>query len=342
MKLSAKKIASIINGKLVGEPDVMISSCAEIKNAKNGDITFLADMRYKKYIKECQASIIISPQMNIQTKATIIQVKDPAEKFAQILNMFYPEKIYPNQISEKAKIHKSVQIGKNVYIGENITIEENVIIGDNCIISANTFIGYDTIIKDHTKIGPNVTIYHKTNVGEHCTIHAGAIIGSDGFGFIERDQKLIKMPQVGKVIIKDNIEIGANTTIDRGTINNTIIHSGVKLDNLIQIGHNVIIGANTVIAAQTGIAGSTEIGQNCMIGGQVAIGNHLTIGNNVKIAGKSGVIKNIANNQIIQGPLAFNIKDFQKSYIHFKNLQNIVSDLQQLKQKKKIAKDNSK
>jgi UDP-3-O-[3-hydroxymyristoyl] glucosamine N-acyltransferase len=150
------------------------------------------------------------------------------------------------------------------------------------------------------------------------------------------------MPQIGKTIIKDNVEIGANTTIDRGTLDNTIIHSGVKLDNLIQIGHNVIIGENTIIAAQTGIAGSTTIGENCMIGGQVAISDHINIGDNVKIAGNSGVIKNVPNNKILQGPLAFDIKQFQKSYIHFKNLPKIVSNLKNLKEKKKIAKNDSK
>ena len=173
-----------------------------------------------------------------------------------------------------------------------------------------------------------------------CIIHAGVIIGGDGFGFFQNEKKHIKIPQLGKVIIKNDVEIGANTTIDRGTLHATIINDGVKLDNLIQIGHNVKIGSNTIIAAQTGIAGSVTVGRNCMIGGQVAIADHIQIGNNVKIAGKSGVIKNIENNKTVQGPLAFDIKEFQKAYIHFKNLKKLTQDIQYIK--KHIAKNNKK
>tara|TARA_B100002052_G_scaffold294217_1_gene318654 strand:+ start:4647 stop:5645 length:999 start_codon:yes stop_codon:yes gene_type:complete len=332
----------MIEGKLIGNPNIDISSFSNIENAAKGDVTFLADMRYKKYINSTKASLIIVPRINIKTKKTIIEVDNPAEKFIEILTLFSAKKAEKQEISQSAKIHPNSKIAKNVCIGENSVIHKNTKINMNCTISSNTFIGENTQIGCNTKIGPNVTIYPNTEIGENCIIHAGVVIGSEGFGFIQKKDSIIKIPQIGKTIIKNNVEIGSNTTIDRGTFNNTTINSGVKLDNLIQVGHNVTIGENTIIAAQTGIAGSTNIGKNCMIGGQVAISDHITIGNNVKIAGKSGVIKNIPNNKTLQGHLAFDIKDFQKSYIHFKNLTQIVSEIEQLKEKNKIAKNNSK
>ena len=334
MKIKANEICDIIEGKLIGDPNIDVSAFSNIENAKKGDVTFLADMRYKKYIDSTQASLIIVPQINIKTKKTIIKVDDPAEKFIEILNLFSSTHTEKREISQSAKIDPNAEISENVLIGDNSIIQTNTKINMNCTISGNTFIGENTKIGCNTKIGPNVTIYPNTEIGENCIIHAGVVIGSEGFGFIHKQDSIVKIPQIGKTIIKDNVEIGSNTTIDRGTFNNTIIHSGVKLDNLIQVGHNVTIGGNTIIAAQTVIAGSTKIGKNCMIGGQVAIADHLTIGNNVKIAGKSGVIKNVPNNKILQGHLAFNIKDFQKSYIHFKNLPQIVADIEQLKEKK--------
>ncbi|MAZ58814.1 MAG: UDP-3-O-(3-hydroxymyristoyl)glucosamine N-acyltransferase [Flavobacteriales bacterium] len=340
MKIKANEICKIIKGTLIGDPNINISSFSNIENAKKGNVTFLADMRYKKYIDSTEASLIIVPRINIKTEKTIIKVDNPVERFIEILNLFSPKKTEKREIAQSAKINQNSKISQNVFIGENSVIQENTKINSNCIINSNTFIGKNTKIGSNTQIGPNVTIYPNTEIGENCIIHAGVVIGSEGFGFIQKKDGIIKIPQIGKTIIKNNVEIGSNTTIDRGTFNNTTINSGVKLDNLIQVGHNVTIGENTIIAAQTGIAGSTKIGKNCMIGGQVAIADHITIGNNVKIAGKSGVIKNVPNNKILQGHLAFNIKDFQKSYIHFKNLTKIVSDIEQLKEKNKIANNN--
>jgi UDP-3-O-[3-hydroxymyristoyl] glucosamine N-acyltransferase len=331
MQLKASEICKMIQGELIGNPDTIIKSFSNIKDAKKGDVTFLSDVRYEKYIHLTQASLIIVPHIKFKTEITLIKTTNVAQKFIDILNVFFPKKIHQKGISINCNISKNAKIGKQVTIENNCVIENNVTIEEGCFISANTFIGENSIIKSNANIGPNVTIYNDTEIGKNCIIHAGAVIGSDGFGFVNKDQKLLKMPQLGKVIILNNVEIGANTTIDRGTLENTQIGNGVKLDNLIQIGHNVNIGANTVIAAQTGVAGSTKIGENCMIGGQVAISNHLKIGNNVKIAGNSGVIKNIPNNKIVQGPLAFDIKNFQKSYVHFKNLTHIVSDIKKLK-----------
>ena len=331
MKITASKICDIIKGDLIGDPSVIISSFSNIRNSKKGDITFLSDMRYKKHLQSTKASLIIVPHIEIDTKTTIIKTENPAQKFAEIFNIFLPKKQYFEQVSPTAEIHATCEIGSKINIGNNVTINENVSISDNCIINPNTFIHANCTIGKNTEIGPNVTIYDNTKIGDNCIIHAGAIIGADGFGFVPSKDGLVKMPQLGKVIIENNVEIGANTTIDRGTFDNTIIKEGAKLDNLIQIGHNVTIGSNTVIAAQTGIAGSTKIGNNCMIGGQVAIADHIKIGNNVKIAGKSGVIKNISDGMIVQGPLAFNIKEFQKSYIYFKKLPQIVNEIKKLK-----------
>ncbi len=342
MEIKVGDIAKMINGKINGDPNTVISSFSDIKNAQKGDVTFLADKKYEKYITSTKASLIIIPKIKINTPQTTISVDDPVTKFSEILHLLKPHNNNNKGVSSTSEICSSSKIGNNTTIDNFCVIQKTTMIGDNCIIGANTFIGHNVVIKANCKIGPNVTIYHNSEIGENCIIHAGVVIGSDGFGFVPHKGKLSKMPQVGKVIIKNNVEIGANTTIDRGTLENTQIEKGVKLDNLIQIGHNVQIGENTVIAAQSGIAGSTKIGKNCMIGGQVAIANHIKIGNNVKIAGKSGVIKHIADNQIIQGPLAFDIKEFQKSYIHFKNLTKIVEELNRIKKKFSVSKNNKK
>ena len=342
MKITAKEICNLIKGEIFGNSNIIITSFNNIQDSQEGDITFVSNNQYLKYIHSTQASVIITPKLDINTNKTIIKVTDPVKKFSEIVDIFNPKKNRKIEISESAKIGKNCTIGRDVLVDHNCIIEDNVKIGDNCSILPNTFIGNNVIIKKNSQIGPNVSIYNNCNIGNKCIIHAGVVIGSDGFGFASYNGTLSKMPQVGKVIINDNVEIGANTTIDRGTINDTEIDQGVKLDNLIQIGHNVKIGKNTVIAAQCGIAGSTQIGENCMIGGQVAIADHIKIGNNVKIAGKSGVIKNVKDNQIIQGPLAFEIKEFQKSYIHFKNLDSIISDFNQLKKNIDSAKNNKK
>ena len=329
MQVTAEKIAQIINGHIIGNPKMKVSSFASLVDAKKGDISFLADDRYKKYIESTEASILITDNLdvNIKKSITVIQVQDPLRKFIEILHIYFIKNNKKKGISLNSDINKSSILGQNILIASFCVIEKDVIIGENTSIHPNTFIGERVVIGSNCNIGPNVSIYHDSKIGHNCIIHAGTVIGSDGFGFIEQDKNIEKVPQIGKVIIHNNVEIGANSTIDRGTLSNTIIHNDVKLDNLIQIGHNVEIGQQTVIAAHTAIAGSSTIGEKCMIGGQVAISGHLNIGNNVKIAGKSGVIKDIQSDTTIQGPMAYNMKDFQKSYVHFKNLPNIVSNI---------------
>ena len=342
MKLTAEEISKIIQGEIQGDPKALVSSFGNIKDAKKGAITFLLNKKYEQYLKSTKASIIITPKIKIDTDKTLIKVNNPVEKFSDIINILQPPNIRKSIISKKSQIHTTSNIAERVSINDFCVIEKNAKINSDCVILPNTFIGENVTIQTNCQIGPNVTIYKNCIIGKNCIIHAGAVIGSDGFGFAQNNGTLSKMPQTGRVIIGDEVEIGANTTIDRGTFEDTTIGNGVKLDNLIQIGHNVMIGNNTVIAAQCGIAGSTKIGKNCMLGGQVAIADHINIGDNVKIAGKSGVIKNVKSNQVLQGPLAFEIKDFQKSYIHFKNLDKIVDELNQLKNKDNIAKNDKK
>ena len=331
MKKTAKEICELINGELHGDPQVIVSNFSDIKNSKIGDITFLSDLRYKKFISKSKASVIITPQIDLKSNKTIIKSKNPAKDFAKIINTLKSERVTKAFICKSSIIDETASIGKNVYIGANVVVKKHTIISDNCIINANCYIDEDCKIGKSTIVESNSTIHRKTIIGNSCKIYSGVVIGSEGFGFIPTKDQPVKMPQLGRVVIMNNVEIGSNTTIDRGTFGDTKINNGVKLDNLIQIGHNAEIGSSTIIAAQTGIAGSTKIGKNCLIGGQVAISDHITIGDNVRIAGKSGVIKNIKDGDTVQGPLAFNIKDFQKSYIYFKKLPHINKIISKLK-----------
>ena len=235
-------------------------------------------------------------------------------------------------IEQPSIISENVTYGKNLYLGSFCYIGQNVKIGDDVKIYPNTFIGDNVTIGDNCVFFAGVRIYSETEIGKNCTIHSGSIIGSDGFGFAPlEDGTFSKIPQIGNVILEDDVDVGSCTTIDRATLGSTIIRKGVKLDNQIQVAHNVEIGENTVIASQTGIAGSSKIGKNCMIGGQVGIAGHLTIGNNVRIQAQSGIGKNLKDDDIVQGSPAFNYSDFSKSFVHFRNFPKIVSELEVLK-----------
>ena len=237
-------------------------------------------------------------------------------------------------IEQPCFIDETSEIGKNIYIGAFAYIGKNVRIGENVRIYPHCYIGDDVSIENNCTLYSGVKVYHNCNIHQNSTIHAGSVIGSDGFGFAPNNNKAYdKIPQIGNVIIKEDVEIGANTCIDRATMGSTVIHKGVKLDNMIQIAHNVEIGENTVIASHTAVAGSSKIGKNCMIGGQVAIAGHLTIANRVKIAGKTGIAKNVTKDgEVLQGPLAFNLKDFQRSYIFFRQLPMLVNRIEKLEQ----------
>ena len=336
MKFTAQEITNIIGGSIHGNPKATVNSVAKIEEGSIGDLCFLANNKYKKYVYTSGASIIIVDNSFIADKeinATLIKVKDAYASFSQLLKFYNKINFSQAGVSKQADIHDESSFKEGTYIGSFTSISKGVKIGKNVKIHPNCYIGENVNIGDNTIIFPNVTIYHECKIGKNNIIHAGVIIGADGFGFAPNDNKNYKkISQIGNVVILDNVEIGANTTIDRATMGSTKINSGVKLDNLIQIGHNVEVGSNTVIAAQTCIAGSSKVGQRCMIGGQVAISGHITIADNVKIAGKSGIASNIKEKgSTVQGTMAFNIKDFQKSYIIFKKLPQIYKTLNNIK-----------
>jgi len=338
MEFSASQIAEVINGKIEGDPNAKINYVSKIEEGKPGTLSFLANPKYTQYIYQTGASIVIvgndfTPEKKINT--TLIKVEDPYSSFAKLLEMYNQVKLNKTGISEKAHISESATIGKNVYIGEFAFIGENVTIGDNAKIYPQAYLGDNVKIGDETTLFSGAKIYADNVVGKKCILHSNVVVGSDGFGFAPQDDKnFIKVAQIGNVIIEDEVEIGSNTTIDRATLGSTIIRKGVKLDNLVQIAHNVEIGENTVIAAQSGVSGSTKIGKNCMIGGQVGIIGHLTIADGVMIAAQSGIGKNIVKKgEIFQGSPAFEISKYRKSYIHFRNLNEIKNKLDELETK---------
>ena len=336
MKFTAQQIAEILSGEIVGDSMVEINSLAKIEEGKKGDLCFLANEKYKPHIYTTKASIVIvnnSFEAEKSISSTLIKVDDAYSSFSELLEIYNKMKLNEAGLSKKADICNDTIIGNEVYIGAFTSICTNATIGNNVKIHPNCFIGDNVTIGDNTIIFPNVSIYHNCKIGENNIIHSGAVIGSDGFGFAPNSNSdYKKISQIGNVVTSNDVEIGANTTIDRATMGSTRIGKGVKLDNLIQIAHNVEIGDNTVIAAQAGIAGSSKIGKNCMIGGQTAISGHLTIANEVKIAGQSGIASSIKEvGKIVQGPMAFDIKDFQRSYIIFKKLPEIYQTLNQIK-----------
>ena len=337
MKFTAEQIAGILEGEVVGNPNAEVATLSKIEEGVEGSLTFLSNPKYANYIYTTKATITIVnhsfvPENEIST--TLIKVEDAYKSFSKLLEYYNQVKLMKSGIEQPSVISENVTYGDNLYLGSFSYIGKNVKIGANVKIYPNCFIGDNVVIGDDCVFFAGVKIYSETIIGNNCNIHSGSIIGSDGFGFAPNpDGSFTKIPQIGNVILEDNIDIGSCTTIDRATIGSTIIRKGVKLDNQIQIAHNVEIGENTVIAAQTGIAGSTKIGKNCMIGGQVGFAGHLIIGDNVRIQAQSGIGKNIREGETLQGSPSFNYGDWNKSYVHFRNLPKIVTDLEELKNK---------
>jgi UDP-3-O-[3-hydroxymyristoyl] glucosamine N-acyltransferase len=327
MKFTAQQIADILDGEVLGNPNTEVSKLSKIEEGTKESLSFLSNPKYNQYLYNTKAAVVIVnsnfiPEANFE--ATLIKVEDAYSAFSKILTFYNQNKHnkigieQPCFISDNATYLDNFYLGAFSYISDNVKIGKNVKIYPNCFIGENVTIGNDVIIF------AGVKIYSDTIIGNYCHIHSGAIIGADGFGFAPKlDGSYDKIPQIGNVIICNNVDIGAATTIDRATMGSTIIANGVKLDNQIQIAHNVEIGEHTVIAAQTGIAGSTKIGKNCVIGGQAGIAGHLIIGDNVRIQAQSGVGKNLKDNEKVQGTPAFGYNDYFKSYVHFKNLPKI-------------------
>ena len=303
MRMKVKEIAEIVGGKVIGDPEVVVTGVSGIKEAKEGDLTFIAINKYKPLLKSTKASaVLVSPEINNTVNAVLIQVENPSLAFAKIMALVGPEPIkFSPGIHPTAIIGKNVEIGKDVSIQPFAVIEDNVVIGDETVIGAGVYIGHYTKIGKNCLIYPHVVIRERITIGDRVIIHPGTVIGGDGFGFATVRGVHHKIPQIGTVEIGNDVEIGSNVTIDRARFDKTYIGNGVKIDNLVQIAHNVYIGDNTIVVAQVGISGSTKIGKNVIIAGQAGIIGHITIGDNVIIGGKAGVTKNIPPNTHVTG-----------------------------------------
>ncbi|MBT9190517.1 UDP-3-O-(3-hydroxymyristoyl)glucosamine N-acyltransferase [Zobellia russellii] len=334
MVFTAGQIAGILEGELQGNPEVTVHKLAKIEEGEEGALTFLANPKYTSHIYTTKASITIVnrdfvPEHELVTN--LIKVDDAYEAFSKILEFY--NQVKNNKIGIEEPVFKSETLtyGSDFYLGAFSYIGNNVTIGDNVKIHPNVYIGDNVSIGNNVSIFAGAKIYSETVIGNNCVINSGVVIGADGFGFSpDKNGEYQKVPQTGNVILEDNVDVGAGTTIDRATLGSTILRRGVKLDNQIQIAHNVEIGEHTVIAAQTGIAGSTKIGRRCMIGGQVGIVGHITIGDNVKIQAQSGIGRNIKSNEVLQGSPALNYGDYNKSYVYFKNLPKILNRIDEL------------
>lgn len=334
MEFSAQQIAGILKGEIVGNPDITVNKLCKIEEGEANAVSFLANLAYESHLYSTDASIVIvnksfTPEKPVKDTCTLIKVDNAYECFAQLLEAYNQYKNNKTGIEQPSFIATSAKIGENCYVGAFAYIGENATIGNNVKIYPNTFIGDNSIIGDDSIIFSGVKIMQDSIVGKNCTFHPGVVIGGDGFGFAPNSENNYKkVPQIGNVIIEDHVEIGANSCVDRATLGSTIIKKGVKIDNLVQIAHNVVIGENSVIAGQVGIAGSAKIGKNCMVGGQVGVAGHLTVADGVKIAAQSGIGANIKQEGlVVQGSPAFYIGDYKRSYVGFKKLPEILERL---------------
>ena len=335
MQFTAAQIALLVNGKIEGDPDATVSSFGKIESAKEGQLSFLVNSKYEEYIYNSSANILlVNENLDIKrrVKPTLVWVKDAYSALAILLTKYQEiTNPQPTGIQEPSYIAETAQIGEQVYIGAFSFIGEHVIIGNNTRIYPGSYIGNNTTIGEHCHFGPGVKIYHNCKVGHHVNIMAGAVIGADGFGFApQQDGSYMKIPQIGNVIIGDHVEIGANVTIDRATLGSTLIHPGVKIDNLVHIAHNVEIGSDSVIAAQVGVSGSTTMGKNVMIGGQAGLVGHIHIGDGAKVNAQSGVSKSMEPGKIVTGSPAYDYTAALRAQAIARNLPDIQKRLKEL------------
>lgn len=337
MEFTAAQIAEALQGNVVGDGNVKVNNVSPIEQGKPGTLSFLSNPKYTEHIYGTEASIVIvnedfKPEKEV--KATLIKVPDAYQAFATLLTMYEQAKPVPEGIDSMSKIEETAKVGEKVFVDAFAVIGKNARIGDRVQIHAQAYVGNNVTIGDGTVIYPGVKIYHDCIIGKQVTIHAGAIIGADGFGFApKKGENYQKIPQIGNVILEDHVEIGANTCIDRATMGSTIIREGVKLDNLIQIAHNVEIGHHTVMASQTGISGSTKVGKDCMFGGQVGSAGHVNIGDNVKAGAQAGISGNIKDNETVLGSPAINYLRERKAMAVYRNLPELWRKLNELEKK---------
>jgi len=335
MEFKASIIADFLQGTVEGNPDATVSTFAKIEEGHLGTLSFLANPKYEKYLYETASSVVIvnnTQKLEHPVTCTLIRVDDAYRAFASLLELYASQQQEKLGREEPVFVAESVTLGEHIFIGAFSYIAGNVKIGNRVKIHPQVYIGENVTIGDNTILFPGVKIYHDCKIGSNCVIHSGVVIGADGFGFApQTDTDFKKVPQIGNVVIEDFVEIGANTCVDRATMGSTILRRGVKLDNLIQIGHNVEIGENTVIAAQTGIAGSCKVGKSCMFGGQVGLAGHITIADGVKIGAQSGLNANIEKqNSILLGSPVMDYKDCLKSYVLTRRLPDLKKRVDEL------------
>ena len=334
MEFTAKQIAAYVGGEIIGDENVTVCTFAKIEEGVKGALSFLANPKYASYIYDTQSSIVLVnsdfiPERPI--RATLIKTANAYESLAKLMTLYESVKPKKTGISPMASVAASATIGENVYIGPFVSIGEKAIIGNNTVIEANTSVGDNATVGSDCILYNHVTIYHDCKVGNRCILHAGSVVGADGFGFAPGANGYEKIPQIGIAILEDDVEIGANTCIDRATMGATIIKRGVKLDNMVQIAHNVIVDEHTVMAAQCGVAGSTKIGSWCMVGGQAGISGHIKIGNQVKVGGHSGVTNSVQDGKAVMGYPSFEHTQFARATVVFKKLPEMYREMDALK-----------
>lgn len=344
MDFKVTEIAKFLNGEIVGDENVSVSNVSKIEDGKAGTLAFLANLKYENFLYTTNASVVLVSKSFVpreEVKATLIKVDDAYQAFASLLELYMQAKaLLKTGIEQPSFIDETANIGKDIYFGAFSYIGKNSKIGNNTKVYPQVYIGDNVVIGNDCVVYAGTKIYSDSVIGNRCILHSGVIIGSDGFGFAPlEDGTYKKIAQIGNAVLEDDVEIGANTTIDCGTMESTIIRKGVKIDNLVQVAHNCEIGENTVIAAQSGLAGTSKVGKNCKFGGQVGLAGHLTIGDNVFIGAQSGVAKSVKSNQVILGSPAFEIKDAIKALTVYKNLPKLREEVIQLQKEIKILKE---
>ena len=339
MEFSASQIAAIVNGEIIGSSSVIVTDLAKIEEGQEGTLSFLSNPKYEEFIYTTKSSICIVnkdfiPVKPLPLSLTLIKVENSYTCFAQLLELYDKLNKKEAKIEQPSFIDNSAVIGSDLYLGAFAYIGKNVEIGNNVVIYPNVYLGDNVKIGSNTILHPGVSIYFGCKIGENCIIHAGTVVGSDGFGFAPNSEGVFqKIPQIGNVIIENNVEIGSNCAIDRATMGSTFIREGVKIDNLCQIAHNVEIGENSALAALVAVAGSAKIGKRVMIGGQAAINGHLSIADDTKIVGQSGVVKTVKEAVTLMGTPAIPLNDFKKSTVGFRKLPFILSKLEEIEKK---------
>ncbi len=330
MEFSAKQIAELLQGRVEGNENVTVNTFAKIEEGEVGALSFLYDAKYVSHVYTTESSIVLINEditLDKEVRPTLIRVKNARESVARLLQIYESMTNRKTGIAKTAVISESASIGENCYVGDYAVIGDNVTIGDNVMVYPHAVIGDKVKIGDDCLIYPNTTIYHDCELGNRVTVHAGTVIGADGFGFEPTPDGYIRIPQIGIVVIEDDVEIGANTCIDRASMGRTVLHKGVKVDNLVQLAHNVEIGSNTVMSAQCGVAGTTKVGEWCMFGGQVGLAGHMTVGDKVNLGAQTGVNNSIEGNQTLMGTPPMPFRQYFKSNVIFRRLPEMAKQL---------------